>query len=101
VTRLKANRRPQRMLKDLSYAWRQLVFYLAQLDAPEQAEFFAWARDDAGRRSEFASERLLALLDDLARPGVRPPLLGWGHGRHWLLAGTETSNEHSPDQIDP
>ena len=77
------------MLKDLGYAWRQMVYYLAQLDAPEQAEFLAWAGDDAGRRSEFASERLLTLRDDLARPGVRPPLLGWGHGRHWLLEGTE------------
>jgi len=89
LTRLKGNRRPQRMLKDLGYTWRQMVFYLAQLDAPEQTEFLAWARDDAGRRSEFASARLLTLLNDLARPGGRSPLLGWGHGRHWLLEGTE------------
>lgn len=85
LTRLKGNRRPQRMLKDLSYAWRQMVFYLAQLDAPDLAAFLEWARDDAGQRSEFAGERLLTLLDDLARPGVRPPLLGWGHGTHWLI----------------
>lgn len=73
------------MLKDLSYAWRQMVFYLAQLDEDGQSEFLDWARRDAQGRSDFARERLLALLDDLARPGVRPPLLGWGHGRHWLL----------------
>lgn len=91
AARLQGNRRPQRKLKDLSYAWRQMVFYVAQLDDDRQVEFLDWARQDAVARPEFARERLLSLLDDLARPGVRPPLLGWGHGRHWLIGGTPTT----------
>lgn len=85
VGRLDGNRRPQRMLKDTAYAWRQAVWFAAQLDEHEQGAFLAWARDDAGRRAPFARARLGVLLDGLDRPGTQPPLLGWGHRGHWLL----------------
>lgn len=88
MTRLKGNPRPQRMLKDLAYAWRQMVFHLSQLDEAGQSAFLEWATADASRRSAFAGDRLLDLLDGLARPGARPTLLGWGHGQHWLLEVT-------------
>lgn len=91
LTRLEGNRKPNRMLKDIAYAWRQTVFFLAQLDEPAQAEVLRRLRTDAERRSDFARTRLLTLLDDLAHAGDRPPLLGWGHGQHPLLTGPATA----------
>lgn len=85
VARLDGNRQPNRTLKDVAYAWRQTVFFVAQLDAVEQTRFVERARTEAHARSEFARVRLLVLLDGLARPGSMAPLRGWGHGRHWLL----------------
>ena len=85
MTRLDGNRRPNRMLKDIAYAWRQMVFFLSRLDGAAQSAFLGWAADDTARRSDFARTRLRTLLDELARPGEHPPLLGWTHGRHRLL----------------
>jgi len=85
LTRLNGNRQPHRMLKDVSYAWRQMVFYVAQLDDAGQSAFLGRAAADAHARPEFTRARLATLLEGLARPGTRPPLVGWGHGRHWLL----------------
>jgi hypothetical protein len=85
VTRLDGNQHPLRTLKDVGYAWRQLVFFLSQVDGSAQSTFLEWAADHAHHRSTYARTRLLLLLDELAHPGAHPPLLGWGHGRHRLL----------------
>lgn len=84
VARLDGNRSPRRMLKDIGYAWRQMVFAASQLDDDAQTDFIAWARADAHRRSPFARSRLVPLLDDLARPGTHEPLVGWSHESHRL-----------------
>lgn len=87
VGRLQGNRHPLRMLKDVAYAWRQLVFFLSQVTPAEQEAFLEWAREDAAGRPVFARDRLVTLLDGLAHPGAQPALRGWGHGRHWLTDG--------------
>lgn len=85
VARLDGNPRPHRMIKDAAYAWRQMIYFVSQLDADGQAHFLGWARGEAERRSSFARVRLAGLLAGLAEPGAHDPLTGWGHGTHRLM----------------
>lgn len=91
LDRLGDNRQPQRMLKDLAYAWRQWLFFLSLLDPAARTSVIAAARDTGRRRAPFTAVRMAALLDGLERPGEQAPLLGWTHGRHPLLDGTAAS----------
>jgi hypothetical protein len=94
AARLQHNPRPLRTAKDLAYAWRQLVFFLAMTDAAAQAAFVAEAR----RRLEMASDHVVARLEPVVdgleevmagRPIAGWALLGWCVGRHPLLATPE------------
>ena len=78
--RLAGQDRPLRTVKNLAYAWRQMVFFLSL--APEEAR-----AEVLDRVREAAPPRLAAAVAGLEDPGSAAPLLGWTVGEHPLLAG--------------
>jgi hypothetical protein len=95
--RLRNNPRPLRTIKDLAYAWRQTVFFLARTEADELPKFLVWAGETiAGQPSHVAAalRPVVAGLDDVVsgdsfdangRTQNGRRLLGWTEGPHWLL----------------
>lgn len=93
--RLEKNPRPLSTVKDIAYAWRQMLFFLSR--APERAadesvEAIVARIDSMGdaesARLRPAVEGLVTVyrggtLDDPASSGRR--LLGWTTGNHWML----------------
>ena len=82
AARLHNERSPLHAVKDIAYAWRQMVFFLARVDTAAQEAFV---------REQRPSPRLepaLAGLAHVVAGGRDPsPLLGWTVGPHWMLAG--------------
>jgi hypothetical protein len=75
-------------VKDIAYAWRQMLFFLSMLDAEAQVRFAATLRERASARllpAVAGLEHVLAGGDADSGEGRR--LLGWTVGPHWLLAG--------------
>jgi hypothetical protein len=95
--RLRANRRPLRMVKDLAYGWRQTIFFLSRMRADEVEAFLAWAQEQlSGRPSHMAAVmapvvgglrdvQAGAAFDHDGRTDNGRRLLGWTVGRHWVL----------------
>jgi hypothetical protein len=94
--RLDGNRRPLPMVKDIAYAWRQLIFYLSVPGAgdprPVIEELRAAVPEPVRARLAPAVTGLAYVAaggrftDERAPAGGRR-LLGWTTGRHWLLDG--------------
>jgi len=86
-------------VKNAAYAWRQMIFFLAHLDAPAVAAFIAFAEAHLKAQGSEVETRLRPALTglsmvasggrfgsdgiDAATGGRR--LLGWSVGRHWML----------------
>jgi hypothetical protein len=95
--RLASNPRPLRTVKDIAYAWRQMVFYLSRLPGADQRAFAADAETLLAERSPDARKRLAPALAGLAavvdgghfdaegRLGDGRRLLGWTVTPHWML----------------
>jgi len=93
--RIDRGRWPLRRIKDLAYAWRQMVFFISRLDEPEQGAVLAWAEERLEACQADVVARLRPAVDGLAQvvaggtldgdaPGRR--VLGWSVDRHWMLA---------------
>ncbi|MBM2618537.1 hypothetical protein JIG36_23555 [Actinoplanes sp. LDG1-06] len=95
--RLRGNPRPLGTVKDIAYAWRQLVFFLSLSDEAEvRARFANWSRELDSRPDPVRAAIGPALsgltrvaIDRTAEPddasGTSRRLLGWTTGRHWML----------------
>lgn len=83
--RLAGNPRANRTVKDMAYAWRQLVFFLALVPAAGQRAFTeAAARSLPPALAPALDGLRLALGGDTVPAAHR--FVGWSTGRHWLLA---------------
>ena len=83
-------------IKDLAYAWRQLIFYLSCCDSGEQAIFLVQLGADLAAAPASVRERLLPAIiglhhvldggtfDSDGKAGDGRRLTGWTTGRHWL-----------------
>ncbi len=86
-------------VKNMAYAWRQMIFFLAL--APENAgeAFLVWAADHLGKQSNEFQARFQPALTGLRRAlqGLPPEeatreglasrqFLGWTTEKHWLLS---------------
>jgi hypothetical protein len=97
ANRLRSNPRPLRTIKDLAYAWRQTIFFVARMDAAEAEAFLAWTEE----RLTGQPNHVVAVMSPVVR-GLRDvvrgrsfdadgmsengrQLLGWTVGRHWIL----------------
>jgi hypothetical protein len=82
VRQLDNDNRRLRMVKDAAYAWRQMVFFLAQAGRAEQEAFVG------GQEPPPRLEPALAGLAHVVAGGAdpEPRLLGWTVGPHWMLA---------------
>ncbi|MBU2669122.1 hypothetical protein KOI35_36975 [Actinoplanes bogorensis] len=80
--RLPGNPRPLSTVKDIAYAWRQLIFFVS-LTGDAEARLARWTRD--------AEPVLAPALAGLAHAaaggtvGTGRRLLGWTTGPHWLV----------------
>ncbi|MFE7467560.1 hypothetical protein ACFU6R_26115, partial [Streptomyces sp. NPDC057499] len=92
TSRIHGNPRPLSTIKDVAYAWRQMVFHLSLCDAAEQARAIARLDAEADRFPLHVAARLAPALTGLRRAaaGESPDtgggrlLLGWATERHWL-----------------
>jgi len=86
------------MLKNTSYAWRQMIFFLALLPKTDLADFMFWAQGHLEEQSPKFRVRfepvltglVIASKDGLLEGQVPKAtdarrFLGWAKGRHWLL----------------
>ncbi|MGW2847518.1 hypothetical protein [Streptomyces sp. NPDC001108] len=92
TARVHGNPRPLSTIKDVAYAWRQMVFHLSLCDAAGQARAIARLDAEADRFPWHVAARLAPALTGLRRAAAgRSPesgggrrLLGWTTERHWL-----------------
>jgi hypothetical protein len=101
AARIHGNPRPLTTIKDMAYAWRQVLFYLSMATADERDAVLGQFDDEVAQYPDHARGRLAPVLagvrlvregGDLG-PGGGPVdggarrLVGWAPaGRHWLLA---------------
>jgi threonine/homoserine/homoserine lactone efflux protein len=90
-------------VKDLAYAWRQMVFFLARQQSPAQREFVEWANDRLASRTPQVLAKIRPAVDGLNHVvaggtfdaaglgGIGRRLLGWSIDRHWMLALADPS----------
>lgn len=86
-------------VKNSTYAWRQMIFYLSIADADEVPRFLGWTGDHLAKRREEFRDRFAPATNGLqAAVAMRPfdrdgfdrttggrRFLGWTLERHWLL----------------
>ncbi|WP_327316457.1 hypothetical protein [Streptomyces sp. NBC_01235] len=92
TTRVQANPRPLSTIKDVAYAWRQLLFHLSLCTPDERTRTLAWLPEELGRHPAHVTGRLAPALTGLHQviEGGRPDegagrlLLGWTTDDHWL-----------------
>ncbi|MBK3629312.1 hypothetical protein JHN59_31735 [Streptomyces sp. MBT49] len=97
--RVHANPRPLRTIKDVAYAWRQLVFHLSLCTPGERARTLAWLSEELTRHPGHVARRLAPALTGLcqvadggrADEGGGRLLLGWSTEGHWLRADPSVS----------
>jgi len=88
--RLKGGQQPTlSIVKNVAYAWRQLVFYLSRAGEEAHAPFIAWANERLGRARGPYQRRLERAVRglELAVSGADPGtlrFLGWTTTGHWL-----------------
>ncbi|WP_354644238.1 hypothetical protein [Kitasatospora camelliae] len=103
TARLQDNPRPLPTVKDAAYAWRQMLFHLAQCPEAEQRDLIDHLPEEARRYPAHVAARLEPALAGLrlvagggeftpegtARvaglPGPARRFLGWTTGGHWLV----------------
>ncbi|MGW0578827.1 hypothetical protein ACWD25_23300, partial [Streptomyces sp. NPDC002920] len=94
TARVHGNPRPLATIKDVAYAWRQLLFHLSLCTPREQARTLARLTEEADRHATHVTARLAPALTGLrqvaeggtADEGEGRLLLGWTTERHWLAA---------------
>ncbi|MER6350912.1 hypothetical protein ABT186_03415 [Streptomyces sp. NPDC001634] len=94
TARVHANPRPLGTIKDVAYAWRQMVFHLSLCTPREQARTLDWLTEEAGRHPAHVAARLAPALAGLRQvaaggavdEGTGRRLLGWSTDGHWLRA---------------
>ncbi len=87
------------VVKKCAYAWRQMLFYLSQMDAPARADTIAAILATFASRQPSFVNRFRPAVRGLQRAAAGDMLpqqqigadgsrvfLGWTAGRHWLLA---------------
>ncbi|MFJ9739502.1 hypothetical protein [Streptomyces sp. NPDC101166] len=92
TARLYGNPRPLSAIKDVAYAWRQMVFFLSLCSEAEQTRTLTWLSKEAGRHARHVALRLGPALTGLhqvaagrsAEDGTGRRLLGWTTEGHWL-----------------
>ncbi|MEV5873754.1 hypothetical protein AB0L75_05875 [Streptomyces sp. NPDC052101] len=92
--RVHHNPRPLGTIKDIAYAWRQMVFHLSLCEPQEQRRVLDRLTEDTARRPWHIADRLAPALTGLrqvmdgapADAGTGRRLLGWTTGPHWLRA---------------
>ncbi|MEV4535105.1 hypothetical protein AB0J82_14865 [Asanoa sp. NPDC049518] len=94
---LEHNPRPLRTVKDVAYAWRQMIFFLSLSESEDPRTVLDRLREDVAAAPGPVSERLAPALAGLGyvphggrfdgdrTPGGGRRLLGWTTTRHWLL----------------
>ncbi|MFI1925578.1 MULTISPECIES: hypothetical protein [unclassified Streptomyces] len=90
--RVHGNPRPLGTIKDVAYAWRQLVFYLSLCTPGERARMLARLPEELTRHPGHVAGRLAPALTGLyqvaeggrADEGTGRLLLGWTTDGHWL-----------------
>jgi hypothetical protein len=99
------------MVKNMAYAWRQMLFFLSLANEAETAAFLDWAIACLqGQREEFSRRFRPALLGlaaiasggEFDAEGFHAPsggrrFLGWTVDRHWLLDTENRGNTASPE----
>lgn len=99
VARVERTPRPLSTVKDVAYAWRQMLFHLSLCEAAEREAVLDWIEAEAAGRQAHVRRRLapaLAGLRLVADGGTFGPdgagdggrarrLLGWTTGHHWML----------------
>ncbi|GKQ35793.1 hypothetical protein [Streptomyces sp. A012304] len=94
TARLHGNPRPLPTVKDIAYAWRQMLFHLSLCGPQEQSRTLAWLPQELTRHPSEVSHRLAPALAGLrqtadggpADSGTGRRLLGWTTNGHWLAA---------------
>ncbi|MFI7499327.1 hypothetical protein ACIBVL_12585 [Streptomyces sp. NPDC049687] len=90
--RVHGDPRPLSTIKDVAYAWRQMVFHLSLCAEREQARTLTWLSEEASRHPAHVAARLAPALTGLrqvaeggrADDGTGRLLLGWSTDGHWL-----------------
>ncbi|MEU0004081.1 hypothetical protein ABZ079_07215 [Streptomyces sp. NPDC006314] len=90
--RVHRNPRPLGAIKDVAYAWRQMVFHLSLCTPDEQRRTVDRLTEDMARQPRHVSGRLAPALTGLrqvmsgdpADAGKGRLLLGWSTGGHWF-----------------
>ncbi|MFF3206319.1 hypothetical protein [Streptomyces sp. NPDC002962] len=90
--RVHGNPRPLGTIKDVAYAWRQLMFHLSLCTPGERARTLAWLPEELARHPGHVAGRLAPALTGLhqvaeggrADEGTGRLLLGWTTNEHWL-----------------
>ncbi|WP_406007868.1 hypothetical protein OG440_18175 [Streptomyces sp. NBC_00637] len=90
--RVHGNPRPLSTIKDVAYAWRQLVFHLSLCTPGERARALSWLPEELTRHPAHVAGRLAPALTGLyqvaeggrADEGTGRLLLGWTTDEHWL-----------------
>ncbi|MEV6113493.1 hypothetical protein AB0L59_13505 [Streptomyces sp. NPDC052109] len=102
--RVHHNPRPLGTIKDVAYAWRQMVFHLSLCDATEQRRVLDRLTEEAARRPWHVAARLDPALTGLhqavagtpADAGTGRRLLGWSTGGHWFRADPAPNGRQPP-----
>jgi hypothetical protein len=92
TARVHHNPRPLGTIKDVAYAWRQMVFHLSLCTPGGRARVLAGLPGEADRHPWHVAARLAPALTGLrqvadggtAQEGEGRMLLGWSTGGHWL-----------------
>ncbi|MCX4763505.1 hypothetical protein OG562_21560 [Streptomyces sp. NBC_01275] len=92
TTRVHGNPRPLGTIKDVAYAWRQMLFHLSLCPPHEQTRTLAWLSEEVARHPGHVAGRLAPALTGLhqvaaghwADEGAGRLLLGWSTDGHWL-----------------
>ncbi|MFF3916725.1 hypothetical protein ACFYZB_25190 [Streptomyces sp. NPDC001852] len=92
--RVHRNPRPLGTIKDVAYAWRQMVFHLSLCAPQEQRRVLDLMTEETARRPWHIAGRLAPALTGLrqvmdgapADAGAGRRLLGWSTGGHWFRA---------------
>jgi hypothetical protein len=92
--------RPLRTVKDLAYAWRQMLFFLTMSGEDHPAQFVRDARERLVAQPDHVRSRMDPALDGLdtvisggsldGKESVQGErLLGWTVGPHWILSPSD------------
>ncbi|MCC5477121.1 hypothetical protein [Streptomyces barringtoniae] len=102
--RVHHNPRPLGTIKDVAYAWRQMVFHLSLCEPQEQRRVLDRLTEETARRPWHVSGRLAPALTRLHRVMAGAPadtgtgrrLLGWSTGGHWFRPDPEPTGRKMP-----